>query len=116
MKVLRGWPDILTERVKTKLARSRVTFFRLNKRTPEKEEILQEMFGKLPKYIQDMEHLQKKNARWGYTRLIAEDGYLIRSKKTGKVYQEITVPNPEQFEVIPLPTSATGKPKRAKRA
>lgn len=116
VKVLRGWPDILTERVKTKLARSRVTFFRLNKRTPEKEEILQEMFGKLPKYIQDMEHLQKKNARWGYTRLVAEDGYLIRSKKTGKVYQEITVPNPEQFEVIPLPTSATGKPKRAKRA
>lgn len=68
-----------------------------------------------------MEHVTMTSARWGYTTLKADNGYLLRSKKTGRTYQEITVPNPTGFEVIPLPTSATaakkaGKPKAKKRA
>lgn len=64
------------------------------------------------KKINFMEHVEKKTARWGYTQLVAEKGFLIKSKATGKTYQEITVPNPDGYEVIPLPTSAKAAPKK----
>jgi len=72
------------------------------------------------KKINFMEHVTQEAARWGYTHLTADNGYLLRSKETGQTYQEITVPNPQKFEVIPLPTSAnaakkSSKPKTAKR-
>ena len=61
-----------------------------------------------------MEHVTQKPARWGYTQLTADKGYEIRSKVTGKLYEQITVPRPDDFEVIPLPTSATAKKKASK--
>lgn len=84
-------------------------FFSWNSMTEEKVKILQEFYNNLPNHIKMMEHITKQNARWGYTKLIADPGYLIRSKQTGNVFNEITVPNPNAYEVIPLPTSMTGK-------
>ena len=53
-----------------------------------------------------------RNARWGYTQLTADKGFLIRSKETGKVYEQVTVPNPDAFEAIPLPTSSKARKKK----
>ena len=54
--------------------------------------------------------LKKREIRKGYTTLTAEKGWVIRSKKTGMVYKEITITNndfrQEMFEVIPVPISA----------
>ena len=69
-----------------------------------------------------MEHVTRKNARWGYTTLEAETGWVIKSKKTGIIFQTITVPDPENYEEVPVPTSAgakvkrTSKPRTAKKA
>lgn len=59
-----------------------------------------------------MEYVTMRNARWGYTQLTADKGFLIRSKETGKVYEQVTVPNPDAFEAIPLPTSSKARKKR----
>ena len=61
-----------------------------------------------------MEHITKQSARWGYTKLIADPGYLIRSKQTGQTYQEITVPNPNLFETVEDPAKKISKPKARK--
>jgi hypothetical protein len=62
-----------------------------------------------------MEHVTKQSARWGYTKLTADKGYLLRSKETGQTYQEITVPNPSSFEVIPAePEKKESKPRTRK--
>ena len=54
------------------------------------------------KKIDFMEHCEKISARWGYTRLVADKGYQLRSKVTGQTYDEITVPDPGRFEVVPV--------------
>ena len=45
----------------------------------------------------------------------SDKGYLLRSKETGQTYQEITVPNPSHFEVIPAePGKKESKPRTRK--
>lgn len=115
-KVMREYPCEKWYVEKTQ-AQAVEKFFRLNERTPEKVEILMRFSERLPYSIRIMEHLMKRTARWGYTQLIADEGYLIRSISTGQTYKEITVPDPNRFEVVPDPAQVKekSKPKGRKR-
>lgn len=107
-KMRRGFPvwDWHTEK---KLATAAGYFFQWNEKTPEKYAILKAFHDSLPNTIKMMEHITRENARWGYTRLVADKGYQLRSKVTGQVYDEITVPDPERFEAVPRSTESTEK-------
>lgn len=109
----RGYPNP-QEWTEKRLATCCDYFFSWNSMTDEKVEILQEFYDKLPNHIKMMEHITKQSARWGYTKLIADPGYLIRSKQTGQTYQEITVPNPNLFETVEDPAKKISKPKARK--
>lgn len=97
----------------TELTRAAIRSIR--KHGDEKVAILKAFNDQLPNSIKMMEHVTKQNARWGYTKLTADKGYLLRSKETGQTYQEITVPNPSCFEVIPVePEKKESKPRTRK--
>ena len=113
-KMMRGYPlpQWWTEK---RLATAVNYFFDWNERTDEKVAILKAFNDQLPNSIKMMEHVTKQSARWGYTKLTADKGYLLRSKETGQTYQEITVPNPSRFEVIPVePEKKESKPRTRK--
>lgn len=112
-KMRRGFP-VWNWHNEKKLATAVNYFFEWNERTDEKVAILKAFNDNLPNSIKMMEHITKQNARWGYTKLIADEGYLIRSKETGQTYTDITVPNPEKFESVPVEPKK-GKPKTQKR-
>lgn len=107
-------------------------FFAINQRTDEKEAILRDVQLTNPQNVRIMEHVIKETTNNGRQfRLTAEDGWLLKSTKTGKTYREIDTLDVGRWTVIEDPdfkkpevvvskeekttAKADGKPKRVKR-
>lgn len=93
-------------------------FFRINERTKEKEELLRDILLTNPNAEKTMEHAIKTLTGRQY-RLTAEKGYLLRSKVSGKTFQEIDTQDMKRWEVIADPKAeqpaAESKPQTKKR-
>ena len=126
-KCRRGFP--LSQQYMDGFLRNAVRFFfAINQRTPEKEEILRDILLTNPQNVRIMEHVIKETTNNGRQfRLTAEEGYLLKSTKSGKTYREIETLDLGRWTVIEDPDAkpaadATGtvtetpsKPKTAKR-
>ena len=89
-------------------------FFKINERTPEKEALLRDILLTIPNTERIMEHVTKIPETGNQVKLVAESGYLLKSKVSGKTYQEISTCDMKRWEVIPE-AETNGKPKTAKR-
>ena len=100
-KCRRGFP--LSQQYTDGFLRNSVRFFfAINQRTPEKEEILRDVLLTNPKNVRIMEHVIKEARDGGrQVRLTAENGYLLKSKVSGKTYREIETLDEKRWEVIP---------------
>lgn len=49
-----------------------------------------------------MEHVKITPECGRQVHLKADNGYILRSRKTGREYSEISTLNPKQFEIVPL--------------
>jgi hypothetical protein len=70
-----------------------------------------------------MEHVTKIPETGNQVKLVAERGYLLKSKVSGKTYQEISTCDMKRWEVIPdadtpstVAAETVSKPKTTKRA
>ena len=103
-------------------------FFKINERTPEKGALLRDILLTIPNTERIMEHVTKIPETGNQVKLIAERGYLLKSKVSGKTYEEISTCDMKRWEVIedpdyvkkaaaePQPTEkADGKPQTRKR-
>jgi hypothetical protein len=98
-------------------------FFKINERTPEKEALLRDILLTIPNTERIMEHVTKIPETGNQVKLVAERGYLLKSKVSGKTYQEISTCDMKRWEVIPdadttstVAAETNGKPKTTKRA
>ena len=98
-------------------------FFKINERTPEKEALLRDILLTIPNTERIMEHVTKIPETGNQVKLVAERGYLLKSKVSGKTYQEISTCDIKRWDVIPdADTTSTvaaeteSKPKTTKRA
>lgn len=111
-------------------------FFSVNERTAEKEEIMRPLLFRQPQTERIMEHVAKTSQGNDQWRLIAENGWLLKSKKSGNTYKTIDTRNLKLWEVVEDPdfvkpevkaekpttevagteTKADGKPQTRKRA
>lgn len=104
-------------------------FFKINERTPEKEALLRDILLTIPNTERIMEHVTKIPETGNQVKLVAERGYLLKSKVSGKTYQEISTCDMKRWEVIEDPDykpaaeaaetaseKTESKPKTAKRA
>ena len=135
VKLSRGYhgDEHYTNMIKSQSDRN---FFGVNERTPEKEQIQSALLFTNPNTQRIMEHVASTpqgNDQW---RLIAEPGYLLKSKKSGNTYKTIDTRNLKMWEVVEDPnfvkpevkpekpttevagtvTKADGKPQTKKRA
>jgi hypothetical protein len=78
-------------------------FFKINERTPEKEAVLRDILLTIPNTERIMEHVTKIPETGNQVKLIAECGYLLKSKVSGKTYQEISTCDMKRWEVIEDP-------------
>ena len=90
-------------------------FFKINERTPEKEALLRDILLTIPNTERIMEHVTKIPETGNQVKLVAERGYLLKSKVSGKTYQEISTCDMKRWEVIP-DAETESKPKTTKRA
>ena len=90
-------------------------FFKINERTPEKEDLLRDILLTIPNTERIMEHVTKIQETGNQVKLVAERGYLLKSKVSGKTYQEISTCDMKRWEVIP-DAETESKPKTTKRA
>lgn len=103
-------------------------FFKINERTPEKEALLRDILLTIPNTERIMEHVTKIPETGNQVKLVAERGYLLKSKVSGKTYQEISTCDMKRWEVIEDPDykptaeavetaseKTVSKPKTAKR-
>jgi hypothetical protein len=117
-KCRRGFP--LSQQYGEEFLRNAVRFFFcINERTPEKEEILRDILLSNPQNTRIMEHVIKQQRDGQQVRLTAEKGYLLKSKKSGKTYQEIDTLDLKRWEVIEDPDvenkAVDEKPKKTKK-
>lgn len=89
-------------------------FFKINERTPEKEALLRDILLTIPNTERIMEHVTKIPETGNQMKLVAERGYLLKSKVSGKTYQEISTCDMKRWEVIPN-AETESKPKTTKR-
>lgn len=75
-------------------------FFKINERTPEKEALLRDILLTIPNTERIMEHVTKIPETGNQVKLVAERGYLLKSKVSGKTYQEISTCDMKRWEVI----------------
>ena len=75
-------------------------FFKINERTPEKEALLRDILLTIPNTERIMEHVTKIPEGGNQVKLVAERGYLLKSKVSGKTYQEISTCDMKRWEVI----------------
>lgn len=75
-------------------------FFKINERTPEKEDLLRDILLTIPNTERIMEHVTKIPETGNQVKLVAERGYLLKSKVSGKTYQEISTCDMRRWEVI----------------
>lgn len=78
-------------------------FFKINERTPEKEALLRDILLTIPNTERIMEHVTKIPETGNQVKLVAERGYLLKSKASGKTYQEISTCDLKRWEVIEDP-------------
>ena len=106
-KCRRGFP--LSQQYMDGFLRNAVRFFfAINERTPEKEEILRDILLTNPQNVRIMEHVIKETTNNGRQfRLTAEEGYLLKSVKSGKTYKEIETLDLGRWTVVEDPA---GKP------
>jgi hypothetical protein len=78
-------------------------FFKINERTPEKEALLRDILLTIPNTERIMEHVTKIPETGNQVKLVAERGYLLKSKVSGKTYQEISTCDMKRWEVIEDP-------------
>ena len=97
-------------------------FFKINERTPEKEALLRDILLTIPNTERIMEHVTKIPETGNQVKLVAERGYLLKSKVSGKTYQEISTCDMKRWEVIEnadapstVAAETESKPKTAKR-
>ena len=95
-------------------------FFKINERTPEKEALLRDILLTIPNTERIMEHVTKIPETGNQVKLVAERGYLLKSKVSGKTYQEISTCDLKRWEVIENADApkaeGESKPKTTKRA
>jgi hypothetical protein len=98
-------------------------FFKINERTPEKEALLRDILLTIPNTERIMEHVTKIPETGNQVKLVAERGYLLKSKVSGKTYQEISTCDMKRWEVIEnadttgtVAAETESKPKTTKRA
>ena len=75
-------------------------FFKINERTTEKEALLRDILLTIPNTERIMEHVTKIPETGNQVKLVAERGYLLKSKVSGKTYQEISTCDMKRWEVI----------------
>lgn len=75
-------------------------FFKINERTPEKEALLRDILLTIPNTERIMEHVTKIQETGNQVKLVAERGYLLKSKVSGKTYQEISTCDMKRWEVV----------------
>ena len=94
-------------------------FFKINERTPEKEALLRDIILTIPNTERIMEHVTKIPETGNQVKLVAERGYLLKSKVSGKTYQEISTCDMKRWEVIENADApkaeGESKPKTTKR-
>ena len=78
-------------------------FFSVNERTAEKEEIMRPLLFRQPQTERIMEHVAKTSQGNDQWRLIAENGWLLKSKKSGNTYKTIDTRNLKLWEVVEDP-------------
>ena len=118
-KCLRGFP--LGAHYEETYRRQAVDFFfKINERTPEKEALLRDILLTIPNTERIMEHVTKIPETGNQVKLVAERGYLLKSKVSGKTYQEISTCDVKRWEVIENADApkaeGESKPKTTKRA
>ena len=94
-------------------------FFKINERTSEKEALLRDILLTIPNTERIMEHVTKIPETGNQVKLVAERGYLLKSKVSGKTYQEISTCDIKRWEVIENADApkaeGESKPKTTKR-
>ena len=91
-------------------------FFSVNKRTAEKEEMMRPLIFRQPQTERIMEHIAKTEQGREQWRLTAENGWLLKSKLSGKTYKTIDTRDLKRWEAVEDPDFVKPEPKAEKPA
>ena len=86
-------------------------FFSVNKRTAEKEEMMRPLIFRQPQTERIMEHIAKTAQGSEQWRLTAENGWLLKSKLSGKTYKTIDTRDLKRWEAVEDPDFVKPEPK-----